>query len=67
MVSDFGPNPIRFYRERARMSQQSLAKRAGLTKEYLDRLERGIERRWTVRLLPLAALFDVPVSELVAA
>ena len=60
-------NPIRFYRERARMSLESAALQAGITPEYLAGLERGSERRWTARLAPLAALFDVPVSELVAA
>jgi transcriptional regulator with XRE-family HTH domain len=66
MAPVFRPNPICFHRERAGLSQDSLALQAGLTKEYLKRLELGTVRRWTVRLLPLAVLLDVPVGELVA-
>jgi hypothetical protein len=63
----FGSNPIRELRELANISQEMLALQSGLTDDYLDRLEAGVERRWTVRLRPLAAALDVPVEGLVAA
>jgi transcriptional regulator with XRE-family HTH domain len=63
----FGPSQIRKLREYANISQSVLALQSGITKEYLDRIETGVERRWTVRLRPVAVVLNVPVEELVAA
>jgi len=59
-----GPNPIRLYREQAGLPQQDAALRAGMTRKYLDDLETGHERRWSVRLHPLAAVLGVAVEEI---
>jgi transcriptional regulator with XRE-family HTH domain len=58
------PNPIRFYRERAGLSQQKLADESGLTLEYLRALEGGTKRRLTMRLAPIAVVLNVPVATL---
>jgi transcriptional regulator with XRE-family HTH domain len=63
----FGPNPIRKLREDAHIDQDVLALQSGITKEYLDQIETGVERRWTVRMRPVADILNVPVEELVAA
>jgi transcriptional regulator with XRE-family HTH domain len=63
----YGSNPIRALRERALMTQEDLALQSGLTQQYLDGLEKGHERRWKVRLGPLAAMLNVPIKEIIAA
>ena len=60
-----GPNPIAHYRQSAGLTQEQLAQQAGMTVDYLDRLEKGTEPRLTMRLNPLAKILDVPVEELV--
>jgi transcriptional regulator with XRE-family HTH domain len=60
-----GPNPIAYYRDRAGLTQEQLAAQAGVTVDYLDRLEKGTESRLTVRLKPIAEVLGVDVEELV--
>ncbi len=60
-----GPNPIAYHRERVGLTQEQLAEQAGMTVDYLDRLEKGTEPRLTTRLGPLAQVLDVTVEELV--
>jgi transcriptional regulator with XRE-family HTH domain len=61
-----GPNPIGIYRRQlAGLTQEQLAAQAGMTPEYLNRLEKGEQPRFTARLRPLADIFGVPVEELV--
>jgi transcriptional regulator with XRE-family HTH domain len=58
------PNPISFYRQRAGLSQHDLAAQSGLTLQYLQDLESGQERRFTVRLAPIAVVLNLPVAAL---
>jgi transcriptional regulator with XRE-family HTH domain len=63
---NIGPNPIAIYRRQlAGFTQKQLAAQAGMTVDYLRRLERGDEPRFTVRLRPVADILGVPVEELV--
>ena len=60
-----GPNSIKSHRESKGLTQAQLALQSGITVDYLDRLEKGTEPRFTVRLKPLADVLGVPVEELV--
>lgn len=61
----FGRN-VRALRERAGLSQEELAFRAGMKRSYLSDLERGT-RNPTVRALGrLAVALDVPPARLLA-
>jgi len=61
-----GNNPIKFYRLLRRLTLEAAAQGAGLTEEYLCCIERGVERRWSVRLGTLADVLGVRLDEIVA-
>jgi transcriptional regulator with XRE-family HTH domain len=58
------PNPIRFYRQRAGLSQADLAAESGMTLNYLRDLEAGNKERLTMRLAPVAFVLNEPVAVL---
>jgi transcriptional regulator with XRE-family HTH domain len=55
---------IKRYREQSGLSQQALSKKAGLSREYLARLESGQHNPSLVTLQKLAKALGVPVTEL---
>jgi transcriptional regulator with XRE-family HTH domain len=57
-------SPIRFHRERTRMTQEELASLSGITVKYLDELERRAKPRLTTRLRAMSHILQVPVEEL---
>ena len=58
---------IRYYRLRKGLSQKELAKRVGITQQYMCCLEKGKKQNPSFPLLgKIADALDVPVSELIA-
>ena len=55
---------IKRYREQRGLSQEALSKKAGLSREYLARLEGGQHNPSLVTLQKLAKALGVPVTEL---
>lgn len=63
----FGMNPLRFHRERLKLSQAALAKLANTSQPQIDRLEKGqrsLTKQWALRLAPI---FGVDPSDLMFA
>jgi DNA-binding XRE family transcriptional regulator len=61
-----GQNPLRVWRERRGLTQQELAKRAGISKPYLSQLETGKRVGATKILRKLAAALDLTLDDLSA-
>ncbi len=58
---------IRRIREEKGLTQEQVAKRAGVTKQYVTMLERGARKAPTLPVLQrLAKALGVPVTELLA-
>ena len=57
---------LRRARRQRGLSQQSLAERAGLTREYLARLETGQHNPSVATIQKLARALRVPVTELLS-
>lgn len=57
-------HPVRAWREHRRLSQDRLARRAGLSKAYLSQIESGKRRGSTATMRKLADALDVPVGVL---
>ena len=60
-----GANPIAVWRKHRRMTQQSLAAQAGISKAYLSQLEAGKRSGATEVLLRLASALRVDLDDLV--
>lgn len=58
---------IRRHREAAGLSQEQLAERAGLHRNYIGLMERGQRNAALTTLLSIAAALDLSLSELFAA
>ncbi len=59
-----GESPVKLWREHRGMTQQELAKQAGISKPYLSQIETG-KRRGTVETLgAIAHALDVPLDVL---
>jgi DNA-binding XRE family transcriptional regulator len=57
-----GESPIKLWRQHRHLTQQELAKRAGISKPYLSQLETG-KRQGTVETLSaLARSLDIPID-----
>ena len=50
---------IKFFRENANLSQEALAEKLNLSREFINRVENGKERFSLQTLLALSILFDV--------
>ena len=57
---------IRLLRTARRLSQQQLAERAGLTRNYVSAIERGTQTVDLIRLHQLADAFGLPLPTLIA-
>jgi transcriptional regulator with XRE-family HTH domain len=55
---------VRRYRERARLSQEELAHRAGLDRTYVSGIERGIRNPTVLVLQDLAVVLKVKPADL---
>lgn len=49
----------KIFRERANLSQEALAEKVSLSREFINRVENGKEKLSLKSLLVLAAIFDV--------
>lgn len=59
-------NNIRYYRVQAELTQEDLAKRAGINRSYLSDLERGERNARLATLVLIANALDVHPVELLA-
>jgi DNA-binding XRE family transcriptional regulator len=60
-----GENPLRVWREYRGLTQQRVAKAAGISKPYLSQLESGRRRGTTAVLQAIAKVLNVSLDDLV--
>jgi transcriptional regulator with XRE-family HTH domain len=60
------PDALRAIREKDGLSQEALAKAAGLTQPHISQIESGVRSPWPSTVKKLAEALRVPVSALTA-
>jgi len=60
-----GKNPIKVWREFRQLTQQQLAKAAGISKPYLSQIETGKRRGTTEVITTIAKVLDISIDELI--
>ena len=55
---------IKFLRENARLTQENLAEKAGLSLDYLGKIEVSINKPGIKTILKLANALELPIKEL---